>query len=52
MEKKKKQEPISIEEYLKKRKKIKNKEEQKKKPEQEKSPAWMLAGLLFTQVSC
>lgn len=45
MNKKNNQEPISIEEYLLKRKQIKKEETKKKKTLQENNPTWMLAGL-------
>lgn len=44
MDKKKKQEPISIEEYLKKRQKIKSEELRKKKKDQENAPVARFSG--------
>ena len=52
MDKKRKQEPISIEEYLKKRQKIRREEAVKKKKDQESAGTMRLSGsaILFSGV--
>ena len=52
MDKKRKQEPISIEEYLKKRQKIRREEAGKKKKDQESASVMRLSGsaLIFSGI--